>query len=403
MEKEVAQLRNFEMKMDRKVIADHRRRSTFTPPTSVRPSVVAASPGTRRLARIAPSFVRRDSWRTWAYWRAWLSRSVHPHSFLPRVLSRAVQVVSVFNCLSVPVRIAFYSSVSVPVYLAVLNALCDICLWAFVFVKSRVAYYFMGELVTDIKLVRRRYLREWALYDLVACFPTEVFVGYRSTPVHRLARILTMRYIFNLSLTSRKMVAVRPITKLALALLQFILFVHFVACSYWILTFIDGFAPDEGLPHGSSGALDGPFRLRPPPVPVFSQRADAQEHSVPADRPAVDGDVRRQVWALRPVQPEVADGAGAGAEPGDGRPARVRHRDDRGGPVRHGAHHQQRGVAGDRHEPVAARPPGQHPERRPVHIVQGMEGAAAAPWPSVLTVVVSPRDSPTRSASGSTG
>lgn len=150
-----------------------------------------------------------------------------------------------YDSLAMPFQVAFWDELSdayeLPLVQCVLVYLIDCLFWLDMAIRFRTTYVSSveegNELITDSKMIARRYYHKGLVLDLLATIPIELPAAYKgilSLQVHalrlnrllRASRIITVHAgIFSLSRFKR----------LCVLFSVFVVFAHWVACSWWAL------------------------------------------------------------------------------------------------------------------------------------------------------------------------
>jgi len=191
---------------------------------------------------------------------------------------RLLLILLLYDSLAMPFQCAFWdelepSPYELPVAQCVLVYVIDILFWVDMAIRFRTTYVSSieegNELITDPKLIAKRYYRKGFVLDLVATVPIELFaafLGMRSLEVHalRLNRLLRFTRIFTLHTA---IFSLSRFKRLCCFFSFFLVFAHWVGCSWWALgnskDNIDnpkGYAPwMDRLPHGGLSLMQEPL------------------------------------------------------------------------------------------------------------------------------------------------
>ena len=162
-----------------------------------------------------------------------------------------------------------------------------------------------NELVLDVKLIRRRYLRSWFAIDLVAIIPFELlaYAGAGSADDLGVLGVTKLPRLLRLGRVLKKLdkFAGANLFRIVHLMTGLTLFAHWLGCIWWL---IGARPPRQPAPPPRRRLLRPPTPpslspLTPPP----SRAAGIQEYNSDSDDPAHDDDDRKEggspEWSAR--------------------------------------------------------------------------------------------------------
>jgi hypothetical protein len=174
---------------------------------------------------------------------------IDPEVYLVRGWALFITLATVYFILSVPVRLGFQEEPSL--WTIALEVTLEMCFLYDLIVQLRLGFYNnAGELVMDIKAVRKNYLRTWLFSDVVASVPVqtlELFGGdwMQDIIFMKMLRLLKILRMFRLSKKRASLVAQTPsFIRMVQLLAFFIGGLHYMSCIYWATVEHIGFDDD---------------------------------------------------------------------------------------------------------------------------------------------------------------
>ena len=169
---------------------------------------------------------------------------VDPNSLWYRLWSMCLFLFAFYNCVVIPLRVAFGQPEESNVAYLTTDILQDILFLIDMYFSFRRGFYVHEHFVTTKHRIHQRYLKGWFGCDLVAAIPfdfIQLALG-RYEPALRLTKLLRISYLKRFSILKTVHLnrtpgvdLVRSVTSLILLVCQIMMLAHIVACvKYWV-------------------------------------------------------------------------------------------------------------------------------------------------------------------------
>lgn len=144
-----------------------------------------------------------------------------------------------YNIISIPLRIGFDASATLPWY--IVDGCLDLLLIVDICIQRILPFELDGLLVLDRQLIRTHYLGTWGRFDIVASIPVDLFLTWipsigpqPALRTNRLIRTLKMSHYF--AFLERNSNLSPSMVRIIEFILLIVMFAHWVACGwFWII------------------------------------------------------------------------------------------------------------------------------------------------------------------------
>jgi hypothetical protein len=174
---------------------------------------------------------------------------ISPETYVIRVWSLFITIATVYFILAVPVRLGFQEQPSL--WSMALECTLEMCFLYDLIVQLRLGFFnTAGELVMEVTVIRRNYIRTWLFSDVVASVPVqtlELVAGdsMKNIMFMKLLRLLKILRMFRLSKKRSSLVSQTPSFMRMVQLLAFFIGgLHYMSCIYWATVEHIGFDDD---------------------------------------------------------------------------------------------------------------------------------------------------------------
>jgi hypothetical protein len=175
--------------------------------------------------------------------------SMNPEAYLVRAWGLFMTLATMYFILAVPVRLGFAEEPAT--WLVMCEIVLEMCFLYDLNVQMRLGFFnAAGELVMDVAIIRRNYIRRWLVLDLVASVPVQTLETIAADSMGdlvfmKLLRLLKILRMFRLSKKRSSLVAQTPsFMRMVQLLLCFIGSLHYMSCIYWATAERIGFDDD---------------------------------------------------------------------------------------------------------------------------------------------------------------
>jgi ryanodine receptor 2 len=175
--------------------------------------------------------------------------SMNPEAYLVRAWGLFMTLATMYFILAVPVRLGFAEEPAT--WVVMCEIVLEMCFLYDLNVQMRLGFFnAAGELVMDVAIIRRNYIRRWLVLDLVASVPVQTLEMIAADSMGdlvfmKLLRLLKILRMFRLSKKRSSLVAQTPsFMRMVQLLLCFIGGLHYMSCIYWATAERIGFDDD---------------------------------------------------------------------------------------------------------------------------------------------------------------
>ena len=156
-----------------------------------------------------------------------------------------VMTLATWNCLWIPLDIAFEPEASDSVFLIVVDNLIDFCFLIDIFLTFRTTYIksSTGDEIVDPKKIALHYIKTRFVTDVLSIFPFKIFMGYNDNlqfldllGILKVARVLRLGRIINVLNTQQE---IKMTLKLCNLVFSLILYIHLVGCTWHYIYKVD--------------------------------------------------------------------------------------------------------------------------------------------------------------------
>lgn len=158
-------------------------------------------------------------------------------------------ILASWNCFITPYEIAFDHELSNNPSIFLVNSIIDFIFFIDIILNFRTSFYISstGDEIFDGRLIAKNYLMGNFWFDILSCFPSDVILSNTNTSLEfstvlalfgllKLYRISRLNRIINFARARNDVKLVLRICQLLFFLLMY---VHLVACSWWIIVTYD--------------------------------------------------------------------------------------------------------------------------------------------------------------------